>query len=74
MRYDTVGVDIRVTSDRMILLDTQPVLSSSVLDWFNKTDRMPPPDIKYAENWVEMQVCASLINSFLIFNSLPWKQ
>ena len=56
MRYDTVGVDVRVTNDRMILLDTQPVLSSAVLDWFNKTDRMPPPDIKYAENWVEMQV------------------
>ena len=48
---------MRVSNDRMILLDCQAVLSGSVLDWMNKMDRMPPPDVKFSDNWHELQVC-----------------
>ena len=50
------GVHAFVTSERTILLDVQPLLSSSLLDRSLAADKKhPPSDFKYQENFVEMQ-------------------
>eukprot|EP00058_Branchiostoma_floridae_P027633 XP_002613124.1 hypothetical protein BRAFLDRAFT_73027 [Branchiostoma floridae] len=52
--HQTVGVDLFVTSERIILIDTQPILSASVLDQLIHNDRKLPPEVGLAENWAEV--------------------
>ncbi|XP_070551318.1 nonsense-mediated mRNA decay factor SMG9-like [Ptychodera flava] len=53
--HQTRGIDFMVTSERIILLDTQPILSASVLDQIIKHEKSLPPEITTAENCVELQ-------------------
>ncbi|XP_029636226.1 protein SMG9 isoform X1 [Octopus sinensis] len=53
--HQTSGVDMFVTNDRVILLDTQPVLSASVLDMMIHHDKKYPAEYSTAENCMEMQ-------------------
>ncbi|KAK7480721.1 hypothetical protein BaRGS_00028089 [Batillaria attramentaria] len=53
--HQTVGVDMFATPERIILLDTQPVLSTSVLDIIIRCDKKFPPEYTSTENCIEMQ-------------------
>lgn len=39
--YQTTGVEMVVTGERIILLDTQPILSGAMLDQLTQTDQIP---------------------------------
>ncbi|XP_052242507.1 nonsense-mediated mRNA decay factor SMG9-like isoform X2 [Dreissena polymorpha] len=51
----TNGIDIHVTSQRVIFLDTQPLLSASVLDQLINNDKKIPPEFTTSENFAEIQ-------------------
>lgn len=51
----TSGIDIFVTSQRVIFLDCQPVLSASVLDQLIHNEKKIPPEFTTAENFAEIQ-------------------
>lgn len=51
----TNGIDIYVTSQRIIFLDAQPLLSASVLDQLIRNDKKIPPEYTTAENFAEVQ-------------------
>eukprot|EP00794_Sanderia_malayensis_P011122 gene11122-12292_t len=53
--HKTDGIDLYVTSERVILLDTQPLLSPSILDRFLRHEKKVPSDFGTAEICVEMQ-------------------
>lgn len=53
--HRTVGVDMYVTSGRLILLDTQPLLSPSMLDQYLRYDRKVPSEYSTAEICLEIQ-------------------
>ncbi|KAK3738536.1 hypothetical protein QZH41_012047, partial [Actinostola sp. cb2023] len=53
--HQTSGLNIAVTSERVILLDTQPLLSPSMLDHLIHHDRSIPSDYSTPENYHEMQ-------------------
>lgn len=53
--HRTVGVDIYVTRERMIVLDTQPLLSPSMLEQYLKYDRKVPSEYSTAEICLEVQ-------------------
>ncbi len=54
--HKTNGIQAFVTVERTILLDVQPLLSSSVLDKAINTDKKHlTHDFKYYENFIEMQ-------------------
>ncbi|XP_077985412.1 nonsense-mediated mRNA decay factor SMG9-like [Glandiceps talaboti] len=53
--HQTHGIDFMVTSERILLLDTQPLLSASVLDQLIRHEKSLPPEITTAENCVELQ-------------------
>jgi len=53
--HRTVGIDIFVTKERMILLDTQPLLSPSMLDQYLRYDRKVPTEFSTAEICLEVQ-------------------
>ena len=62
--HQTVGVDMFVSPERIILLDTQPALSPSILDYLIRQERKLPQEFTSAENFVEMQ--SLQIASFLM--------
>lgn len=51
----TSGIDISVTQERVILLDTQPLLSAALLDHLIHHDRNIPPEYTSPENYNEIQ-------------------
>lgn len=51
----TCGMDIAVTQERVILLDTQPLLSAAILDHLIHHDRSIPPEYTSPENYNEIQ-------------------
>ncbi|KAL4223285.1 smg-9 [Mactra antiquata] len=51
----TNGIDIYVTSQRVIFLDCQPLLSASVLDQIIHNEKKIPPEYSTAENYAEIQ-------------------
>ncbi|GFT45173.1 protein SMG9 [Nephila pilipes] len=53
----TSGIDMYVTNQRVILLDTQPVMSASVMDHMIQYEKKPPggPDYHSVENALLMQ-------------------
>ncbi|XP_053375253.1 nonsense-mediated mRNA decay factor SMG9-like [Mercenaria mercenaria] len=51
----TNGIDIFVTSQRVIFLDCQPLLSASVLDQLIHNEKKIPPEYTTAENFAEIQ-------------------
>ncbi|XP_022104074.1 protein SMG9-like isoform X2 [Acanthaster planci] len=53
--HQTMGVDFFVTNERVMLLDTQPVLSSSVMDHLLSHEKSLPPDMTSAEICHEIQ-------------------
>ncbi|PIK60760.1 hypothetical protein BSL78_02324 [Apostichopus japonicus] len=53
--HQTLGVDFFVTKERVILLDTQPILSSSVLDDLLSHEKNLQPEYTSAENYADMQ-------------------
>ncbi|XP_020609690.1 protein SMG9-like [Orbicella faveolata] len=55
----TSGIDLAVTQERVILLDTQPLLSAALLDHLIHHDRNIPPEYTSPENYNEIQVIAS---------------
>ena len=52
----TFGIDMFVTSERMIILDTQPLLSSAILDHMIHNDKKYSAEYSSVENCVEIQV------------------
>ena len=62
--HETTGIDIFVTQERIILLDTQPVLSPSVLDSYIQYEKRCSPEYTCAEAIIETQ--SLQIASFLM--------
>ena len=61
--HGTSGVDVQVTAERLILLDTQPLLSASLL--LSMTGSPVPPSVHSHENLLEvqaLQLCALLLS------------
>ncbi|KAK3595770.1 hypothetical protein CHS0354_025404 [Potamilus streckersoni] len=53
--HQTNGLDIFVTAERIILIDTQPVLSASVMEHLIRNDKKFSTEYTFAENCVEIQ-------------------
>lgn len=53
--HQTTGINMYVTGERTIFLDTQPIMSPSVLDKIIRQEKKIPPEYSTAENCVEMQ-------------------
>lgn len=51
----TDGIDMYVTGQRIIFLDTQPILSASVLEQFIKNDKKVSTEFTTVENYMEVQ-------------------
>ncbi|XP_051865880.1 nonsense-mediated mRNA decay factor SMG9 [Pristis pectinata] len=51
----TTGIDFFITQERVIFLDTQPILSPAVLDHLINNDRKLPPEYSLPHTYVEMQ-------------------
>uniref|UniRef100_A0A7N8YGL6 SMG9 nonsense mediated mRNA decay factor n=1 Tax=Mastacembelus armatus TaxID=205130 RepID=A0A7N8YGL6_9TELE len=51
----STGIDFFITQERVIFLDTQPVLSPSILDHLINNDRKLPPEYNLPHTYVEMQ-------------------
>ncbi|TMS11105.1 Protein SMG9 [Larimichthys crocea] len=51
----TTGIDFFITQERVIFLDTQPMLSPSILDHLINNDRKLPPEYNLPHTYVEMQ-------------------
>lgn len=51
----STGIDFFITQERVIFLDTQPMLSPSVLDHLINNDRKLPPEYNLPHTYVEMQ-------------------
>ncbi|XP_047130662.1 nonsense-mediated mRNA decay factor SMG9 isoform X1 [Hydra vulgaris] len=64
--HRTVGVDIFVTQERLILLDTQPLLSPSMLDQYLRFDRKVPAEYATAEICLEVQALQLLTFLFTV--------
>ncbi|XP_069796205.1 nonsense-mediated mRNA decay factor SMG9 [Narcine bancroftii] len=52
---NTTGIDLFVTQERIIFLDTQPILSPAMLDHLINNDRKLPPEYNLPHTYVEMQ-------------------
>ena len=63
--HQTMGVDLFVTGERVMLLDAQPVLSSSVMDHLLSHEKSLPPDMTSAEICNEIQVPGLFLPSCL---------
>ncbi|OPJ78809.1 hypothetical protein AV530_004434 [Patagioenas fasciata monilis] len=55
----TGGIDLFVTQERVVLLDTQPILSPALLDHLINNDRKLPPEYGLPHSYVEMQVISA---------------
>ncbi|XP_029097505.1 protein SMG9 isoform X2 [Monodon monoceros] len=51
----TSGIDFFITQERIVFLDTQPILSPSILDHLINNDRKLPPEYSLPHTYVEMQ-------------------
>ncbi|XP_067093987.1 nonsense-mediated mRNA decay factor SMG9 [Osmerus mordax] len=51
----STGIDFFITQERVIFLDTQPILSPSILDHLINNDRKLPPEYNLPHTYVEMQ-------------------
>jgi len=63
--HQTSGVDLMVTSERLLLLDTQPVWSPSVLLEMQRQQPPLPPEAQTYENLLEL---CSLRQSMLLLS------
>ncbi|CAG8464357.1 4161_t:CDS:2 [Scutellospora calospora] len=64
--HETIGIDIHITPERIILLDTQPVFSLSVLEHAMRNDYIP--DNLSPELWLELQSLQIVIFLFSVCN------
>uniref|UniRef100_A0A8C1ZY36 Nonsense-mediated mRNA decay factor SMG9 n=1 Tax=Cyprinus carpio TaxID=7962 RepID=A0A8C1ZY36_CYPCA len=55
------GIDFYITQERVIFLDTQPILSPSILDHLINNDRKLPPEYSLPHTYVEMQVRCTIL-------------
>lgn len=53
--FQTSGIDMFVTSDRVILMDTEPLLSACMMDCLLRYERKIPPEYSSLQNFIEMQ-------------------
>eukprot|EP00064_Thunnus_orientalis_P009168 superscaffoldBa00001150_g9191 len=51
----STGIDFFITQERVIFLDTQPMLSPSILDHLINDDQKLPPEYNLPYTYVEMQ-------------------
>ncbi|KAM8927337.1 nonsense-mediated mRNA decay factor SMG9 isoform 1-T1 [Pelodytes ibericus] len=51
----TSGIDFFISQERIIFLDTQPILSPAILDHLINNDRKLPPEYNLPHTYVEMQ-------------------
>ncbi|CAL8247831.1 unnamed protein product [Lota lota] len=51
----STGIDFFITQERVIYLDTQPILSPSILDHLINNDRKLPPEYNLPHTYIEMQ-------------------
>lgn len=51
----STGIDFFITQERVIFLDTQPILSPAILDHLINNDRKLPPEYNLPHTYVEMQ-------------------
>lgn len=61
---ETCGIDMTVTNERVIFLDTQPILNASILDNLIRHERNIPSEVTSAENYAELQ--SLQITTFLL--------
>ncbi|XP_074658500.1 nonsense-mediated mRNA decay factor SMG9-like [Tubulanus polymorphus] len=66
--HQTSGIDMYVTSERVILLDTQPVLSSSVLFDLIDREKKIPPEFTSAENYHEIRSLQTIAFMYTVCN------
>ncbi|XP_028401597.1 protein SMG9-like [Dendronephthya gigantea] len=52
---ETSGIDMSITNERVIFLDTQPILNASILDNVIRHERNIPSEVTSAENYAELQ-------------------
>ncbi|KAI9313546.1 hypothetical protein BX666DRAFT_704632 [Dichotomocladium elegans] len=64
-RHQTVGIDVYVTPERTILLDTEPILSCSVLDEALRSGTM---DGLHPQLWLERESLCNLVFMLSICN------
>ncbi|CAG8500446.1 3387_t:CDS:2 [Racocetra persica] len=64
--HETTGIDVHITPERIILLDTQPVFSLSVLEHAMRNDYIP--DNISPELWLELQSLQIVIFLFSVCN------
>ncbi|XP_010621555.1 protein SMG9 isoform X3 [Fukomys damarensis] len=70
----TSGIDFFITQERIVFLDTQPILSPSILDHLINNDRKLPPEYNLPHTYVEMQPSPAIQNPSLdreTLNSAP---
>ncbi|ERE61913.1 protein SMG9-like protein, partial [Cricetulus griseus] len=65
----TSGIDFFITQERIVFLDTQPILSPSILDHLINNDRKLPPEYNLPHTYVEMQAISA--DSCLPLHRLP---
>lgn len=53
--YQTSGVDMFITSERVIFLDTQPLLSAAMMDGMLRYERKIPTEYSSLQNFIEIQ-------------------
>uniref|UniRef100_A0A8K9XTT4 Nonsense-mediated mRNA decay factor SMG9 n=1 Tax=Oncorhynchus mykiss TaxID=8022 RepID=A0A8K9XTT4_ONCMY len=56
----STGIDFYITQERVIFLDTQPILSPSILDRLINNECKLPPEYNLPHTYVEMQITAVL--------------
>jgi len=66
--HRTVGIDMYVTKERLILLDTQPLLSPAMLDQYLRYDRKVPSEFTTAEICLEVQALQVLTFLYTVCN------
>jgi len=68
--HRTVGVDVYITRERMILLDTQPLMSPSMLEQYLKYDRKVPSEYSTAEICLEVQALRLISFLYTVCHSI----
>ncbi|XP_075910799.1 nonsense-mediated mRNA decay factor SMG9 isoform X2 [Petromyzon marinus] len=74
--HHTSGVELFISQERVFFLDTQPVLSASVLDHFINNERKLPQEFSLPHTFVEsLQLAALLLtvcHVLLVVQDSPW--
>ncbi len=68
--YQTTGVDMVITGERVVLLDTQPVLSESLLEQLSTEEGVVPAGLS-PDAYLEVQVYPLTLTLTVYNHCLP---